>query len=65
MTRENQVQNAEPTGRSAQFHAPVDDEQDVQAVAQRVAQFLVAGLERGEIDAVQVQMVEAKREPDR
>jgi hypothetical protein len=65
MTRENQVQEAVPTGRSAEFYAPVDDEQDVQAAAQRVAQFILVGLERDEMDAVQVTMIEAKRESDR
>lgn len=65
MTRENQVQEATPTGRSAEFYAPVDDQEDVQAVAQRVAQFVLAGLERDEMDAVQVQMIEAKQDPDR
>lgn len=59
MNRNHRVQHAEPTGRSSQFYAPLDDEADVQAIAQRVAQACVVALERGEADAIQVTVQEA------
>lgn len=52
--RYSNVQNSEPTGRSAKFYAPLDDEQDVEAIAQRVAQHCAVALQRGEADAIQV-----------
>lgn len=56
------VQRSEPTGRSAQFYAPVEAEPDIEAIAQRVAQFVAVGWQRGELDAVQVTMREAKND---
>jgi hypothetical protein len=51
-----------PTGRSAQFYAPVGSEDDVEAIAQRVAQFVAVGMQRGELDGVQITMQEASRD---
>jgi len=55
------MDNMEPTGRSAQFYAPVRDDADVEAIAQRVAQFVAVGMQRGELDGVQITMQEATR----
>jgi len=52
------------TGRSASFYNPVETEQDIQAVAQRVAQFIMAGQRRGELDGVKVQIMEAETTAD-
>jgi hypothetical protein len=56
------MDNMESTGRSAQFYAPVRDDADVEAIAQRVAQFVAVGMQRDELDGVQITMQEATRE---
>jgi len=56
------MDNMNPTGRSAQFYAPVGSEDDVEAIAQRVAQFVAVGMQRGELDGVQITMQEATRD---
>ena len=53
------VQNARPTGRSARFYAPLESEEDIQAIAQRIAQYCMAAYERGEADAMQISVQEA------
>jgi acyl dehydratase len=53
-----------PTGRSARFYAPVTSEDDIEAIAQRVAQFVAVGMQRGELDGVQITMQEASRDDD-
>lgn len=51
---------AKPTGRSARFYEPLENESDVEAIAQRVAQHCAVALQREEADAVQVSIQEAK-----
>lgn len=51
---------AEYTGRGASFYCPVEDEMDVEAVAQRVAQFVAVGWQRDELDGVKIQMREVQ-----
>lgn len=61
MTDESSVEKvnqSNPTGRSARFYAPIESEDDIEAIAQRVAQFVAVGWQRGELDAVQVTMQE-------
>jgi len=60
MPSEQRSTESKPTGRSARFYAPLESEEDVQAIAQRVAQYCMAGLEREEADKVQVVVQEAK-----
>lgn len=51
---------AKPTGRSARFYEPLENEADVEAIAQRVAQHCAVALQRDEADAIQVSIQEAK-----
>jgi len=53
---------ATPTGRSARFYAPLESEDDVEAIAQRVAQHCAVALQRSEADSIQVVVQEANRE---
>jgi hypothetical protein len=53
---------AKPTGRSARFYAPLESEDDVEAIAQRVAQHCAVALQRSEADSIQVVVQEANRE---
>lgn len=55
-------QTATPTGRSARFYAPLDSEDDVEAIAQRVAQHCAVALQRSEADSIQVVVQEAVNE---
>lgn len=48
-----------PTGRSARFYAPLENEDDVEAIAQRVAQHCAVALQRDEADSIQVVVQEA------
>ena len=48
------------TGRYAEYWAPIEDEADVQAIAQRVAQNCLSALERDEADKVRVRVMEAQ-----
>lgn len=60
MTEKSNLQNAQPTGRSARFYAPIESEADIEAIAQRVAQHCAVSLQRDEADVVQVVVQEAK-----
>jgi len=51
---------ATPTGRSARFYEPLETEDDVEAIAQRVAQHCAVALQREEADMVQVMVQEAE-----
>jgi len=54
------MSDKEPTGRSARFIAPLENEDDVEAIAQRVAQHCGVALQRHEADAIQVIVQEAR-----
>lgn len=58
--KSDKVNKAEPTGRSATFYAPLETRDDVQAIAQRVAQNCLSALERKDADAVKVTVIEAE-----
>lgn len=58
--RGHETEKSKPTGRAARFYAPLHTEDDVEAIAQRVAQHCAVALQRSEADAVQV----AVREED-
>jgi len=58
---ENSTQ-ATPTGRSARFYEPLETEDDVEAIAQRVAQHCAVALQRKEADMVQVMIQEAQHD---
>jgi len=53
--------SATPTGRSARFYAPLESEDDVEAIAQRVAQHCAVALQRSEADCIQIVVQEADR----
>jgi len=53
--------SATPTGRSARFYAPLTTEDDVEAIAQRVAQHCAVALQRDEANMVQVVVQEANK----
>lgn len=55
----NERKGSSPTGRSARFYAPLDNEDDVEAIAQRVAQHCAVALQRKEADTIQVVVQEA------
>lgn len=57
---EQPISKATPTGRSARFYEPLESEDDVQAIAQRVAQHCAVALQRGEADFIQVAIQEAE-----
>jgi len=45
---------SEATGRSARFYGPLNSEDDVEAISQRVAQHCAVALQRNEADTIQV-----------
>lgn len=47
-------EQSQPTGRSAQFYGPLNSEDDVEAISQRVAQHCAVALQRNEADTIQV-----------
>lgn len=47
-------QETEATGRAAQFYAPLENEADVEAIAQRVAQHCAVALQRNEANKIGV-----------
>lgn len=55
-------EQARPTGRTARFYAPLESEDDVEAIAQRVAQHCAVALQRSEADSIQVVVQEASHD---
>jgi len=56
---DQRMRRASPTGRSARFYAPLESEDDVEAIAQRVAQHCAVALQRSEADSIQIIVQEA------
>ena len=64
MNEPEQSETKRYSGRSASFRSPMRDEQDIQAVAERIAQYLGGAMRDDSISGVEVHLREVEDVPE-